>query len=101
MEDINIDFALVSSNNNDNDNNNSRIQRRNSIFFLQSPHCAAKRLQHTFKWPGHNRVQITCNTSSAYHVQHAVLRVTWYEGTAQLLSLAELKSHIFELYFIG
>ena len=24
--------------------------------------------------PAHNRVQITCNTSSAYHVQHAVRR---------------------------
>ena len=23
----------------------------------------------TLKWPGRNRVQITCNTSSAYHVQ--------------------------------
>ena len=26
---------------------------------------------------------------------------TWYEGTAQLPSLTELKSHLFELYFIG
>ena len=26
---------------------------------------------------------------------------TWYKGTAQLLSLTELKSHLFELYFIG
>ena len=49
----------------------------------------------TLKWPGRNRVQITCNTSSAYHVQHAVLRDTWYEGTAQLLSLTEFKLHIF------
>ena len=24
---------------------------------------------HTLKWPGRNRVQITCNTSSACHVQ--------------------------------
>ena len=55
----------------------------------------------TLKWPGHNREQITCNTSSAYHVQHVVLRATWYEGTAQLLSLIELKLHLFELYFIG
>ena len=38
----------------------------------------------TLKWPRRNHVQITCNTSSAYHVQH-VLRATWYEGTAQLL----------------
>ena len=45
----------------------------------------------------------------ANHVQHierlsrgsVMLRATWYEGTAQLLSLTELKSHLFELYFIG
>ena len=55
----------------------------------------------TFKWPGHNRVQIACNSSSAYHVQHVVLRATWYEGTAELLSLTEFKSHLFELYFIS
>ena len=30
-----------------------------------------------------------------------MLRATWYEGTAQLLSLKELKSHLFELYFVG
>ena len=55
----------------------------------------------TLKWPGRNRVQITCNTSSAYHMQHVVLRVTWYKGTAQLLSLTESKSLLFQLYFIG
>ena len=53
------------------------------------------------KWPGRNRVQITCNTSSAYHVQHVVLRATWYKGTAQLLCLIEFKSHLSQLYFIG
>ena len=30
-----------------------------------------------------------------------MLRATWYEGTAQLLSLTELKSPLFEIYFIG
>ena len=25
---------------------------------------------HMFKCPGHDRVQVTCNTFSAYHVQH-------------------------------
>ena len=29
----------------------------------------------SLKWPGCNRVQITCNTSSAYHVQHVVCHV--------------------------
>ena len=46
-------------------------------------------------------MQITCNTSSASHVQHVVLRATWYEGTAQLLSLTELKSHLIKLYLVG
>ena len=36
----------------------------------------------TLKWYGRSRVQITCSTSSTYHVQHVVLRVTWYERTA-------------------
>ena len=53
----------------------------------------------TLKTLGHNSVKITCNTSSAYHVQHVVLRATWYEGTAQLLSLTDFKSH-FYLSFI-
>ena len=55
----------------------------------------------TLKWPGHNRVHITCNTFSAYHVQHIVIPATWYEGTAKLLSLTELKSHLFDLHIIG
>ena len=46
-------------------------------------------------------VQITCNTSSALSCASVMLRATWYEGTAQLLSLTELKSHLFELYFVG
>ena len=88
----------VASNDN---NNNNHIQRCNSRFFAisslrreLSPTC-------TLKWPRRNRVQITCNTSSAYHVQHVVLRATWYEGTAQLLSFTKLKPHLFELYFVG
>ena len=69
--------------------------------FWQSPLCATNRLQHVHSsGPGRNRLQITCNTLSAYHVQH-VSRATWYEGTAQLLRLTESKSHLFELYFIG
>ena len=84
-----------------NNNNNNRIQRRYSRFFTISSQRRELCPTHTVKWPGRNRVQITCNTSSAYHVQHVVLRATWYKGTAQLLSLTELKSHLFELYFVG
>ena len=69
--------------------------------FLQSPQCAVNRLPtRKRKWPRRNRVQITCTTTIAYHVPHVVLRSAWYERTAQLLSLTELKSHLFELYFI-
>ena len=82
-------------------NNNNRIQRRSSRFVTISSQRREPSPTRTLKWPGRNRVQITRNTSSAYHVRHVVLRATWYEGTAQLLSLAELKSHSFELYFIG
>ena len=87
-------------NNNDN-NNNNRIRRRNSRCFTISSLRRELSPTRTLKWPWRSRVQITCNTSSACHVQHVVLRATWYEGTAQLLSLTELKSHLFELYFIG
>ena len=45
----------------------------------------------------HNRVQHIERLSRA----SVMLRATWYEGTAQLLSLTELKSHLFEFYFIG
>ena len=69
--------------------------------FLQSPHSAANCPTCTLKWPG--------SQPCANHVQHierlsrasVMLRATWYEGTAQLLSLTELNSHLFELYFIG
>ena len=52
--------------------------------------------------------QVSRAQSCANHVQHierlsresVMLRATWYEGTAQQLSLTELKSHLFELYFI-
>ena len=65
-------------------NNNNRIQSRSSRFFTISLLRREPSPTRTLKWPGRNRVQITCNTSSAYHVQHVVLLATWYEGTAQL-----------------
>ena len=53
--------------------------------------------------------QVAQAQSCANHVQHierlfrasVMLHATWYEGTAQLLSLTEFKSHLFELYCIG
>ena len=83
------------NNNNNNNNNNNRIQRRNSRLFTTSSLRHEPSPTRTLKWPGRDRVQIKCNTPSAYHVQHVVLRATWYEGTAQLLNLTE-----FEITFI-
>ena len=83
-----------------NNNNNSRIERRKSRFFTIFSLRRELSPTRTPKWPRRNRMQIMCNTSSAYHVQ-GVSRAAWYEGTAQLLRLTESKSHLFELYFIG
>ena len=55
--------------NNNNNNNNNRIQRSYSRFFTISSQSRELSPTRTLKWPGRNRVQITCNTSSAYHVQ--------------------------------
>ena len=43
--------------------------------------------------------RITRNTSSAYHVQHVVSHVVQKDSSA-ILSLTELTSHLFNLYFI-
>ena len=79
-------------------NNNNRIHRCNSRFFTISLQRREPSPTRTLQWPGRNHVQITCNTSSACHVQYVVLCATWYEGTAQLLSLTEFKSESFELF---
>ena len=52
-----------------NNNNNNHIQRRYSRFFTISSQGRELSPTHMLKWPRRNRVQITCNTSSAYHVQ--------------------------------
>ena len=49
--------------------NNNRIQRRYSRFFTIYSQCHELSPTRTLKWPRRNRVQITCNTSNAYHVQ--------------------------------
>ena len=56
-------------NNNNNNNNDNRIQRRYSRFFTISSQRRELSPTRTVKWPGRNRVQITCDTSSAHHVQ--------------------------------
>ena len=63
-------------------NNNNRIQRRHSRFSTISSLRREPSPTRTLFWPGHNRVQIMCNTSSTYYVRHVMLHATWYEGTA-------------------
>ena len=87
--------VLSTVTNSNNNHNNNRIQRRNSRFVTISSLRRELSPTRMLKWPRHNCVQIRCSTSRAYHVQHVVLCATWYEGTAQLLSLTELKSHLF------
>ena len=59
------------SNDNNNNNNNNGIERCKFEIFISSLH---RELSPTrmLKWPGRNRVQITINTLSAYHKEHAV-----------------------------
>ena len=114
------------NNNNSNDNNN-HIQRRNLRFVTisslrcepspthtlkwpghnltfkgaiwdlwQSPHCAVNRPQHT-RSSGPGTIMYKSRALSTYHVLHFTLHARWYEGTAQLLSVTEFKSHLFEL----
>ena len=61
--------------------------------FLQSPHSTANCLQHA---RSSGLGAIVCKSRA-----NVVLRATWYEGTAQLLSLTELKSHVFELILLA
>ena len=67
-----------------NNNNNNRIQRCYSRFFTISSQRRELSPTRTFKWPGHvqNIERLPCAS--------VMLRATWYEGTAQLLSLTEL-----------
>ena len=65
------------------------------FFFTNSSLCREPSPTRSLKWPGCNSVQITCKILSAHHVQHVVLRATWYKGTARLLRMTELKPHLF------
>ena len=64
--------------------NNDRIEKRSLIFCTVSPLRRGLSPTRTLKWIGSNRVQITCNTSGAYHVQHVVCRVVRRDSSAVL-----------------
>ena len=61
--------VVCGTHNNNSNNKHHRIQRRYSRFFTISSQRCELSPTRTLKWPGRNRVQITCNTLSAYHVQ--------------------------------
>ena len=91
--------SSTSSSSSSNNKKHYHIERRGSRF-LPSTHCSTKRHQHVrlsgqgakaCKSRATHRALIVCNVSCA----------TRYEWTAQLLSLAEFRSHLFRHYFIA
>ena len=86
----------------DNDSNNynddNSIERRNSRFFTICSLCRELSPRRTLKWPVSNRVQITCNTPSAYHVQHVVYHVVRRDSSAIKFDRVEIE-FIFALFY--
>ena len=66
--------------------------------FLQSPCCAVYCLQHLCS-SGQGAIMCKSRATHQALITCSVSFATWYEGTAQLVSLIELKSHL--CYFIG
>ena len=67
------------------------IQRRSSGYF--SPVSSLRRElspTRTLKFPRHNRVQITCNTLSAYHAQRVVCQLVRRDSSAIKFNRVEI-----------
>ena len=84
-------------------NSNDHIKAQCEMSTMSSLRCKLFP-KHTLKWPGRNRVRITCNTKS--RAKHRSLRTCsmscakWFEGTAHLLHVTKFKSYLFLLCFI-
>ena len=52
----------------------------------------------TLKWPRHNRVKITCHTSSAYHVQRVVCHLVRRDSSAIKFDRVEISFILVLLY---
>ena len=80
------------------DNNNDCIQRCSLRFFTifdciqvcRSSLCRKVPPTYTLKWPRRNRVQITCNTSSANHVQHVMCHLVRRDSSATKFDRVEI-----------
>ena len=62
--------------------------------FLQSPCCAANRLQHVRSGPRRNLVQITCNTSSAYHLERVMCHLVRVDSSAIKFDRVEMAFYL-------
>ena len=78
---------------------NDRDKRCNSRF-LQFLYCARICFQHVHS-SGNGTVVCRLRATHPAFITCNMLFAMWYKGTTQLLSLTELKSHLFQLYFIA
>ena len=70
------------------------------IFFTISSQRRELSPTHTLKWPRHNRVNITCNTTSAYHVQLIVCHLVRSDSSAIKSDRVEISFILALLYWL-
>ena len=75
------------------------FKRRSSRFFTISSLRRELSPTRTLKWPRYNRVKITCNTSSAYHVQRVVCHIVRRDSSG--IKFDRLEIAFILGYFIG
>ena len=66
-----IIIIIIIDDDDDEDDDDNRIEITNARFSTISSLPRELSPTRTLKCPEHNRVQITCNTQSAHHAQHA------------------------------
>ena len=85
---------------NNNNNNNKCIQRRSSRFCtISSLRCELSPTR-TLKWARYNRVKITCNTSSIYHVHRVVCHLVQGDSSAAKFDRVEIAFILALLYWL-
>ena len=82
---VNLDSKISgkeNNNNNSKNNTNNRTKRRNTRFYLQSPHCAANCLQHV---RSSGQDIFVCKSRAAHQALTTcnMLCALWYKGTVQ------------------
>ena len=80
-----------------NDSNNKHIERCNLKFTISSLRLELSPTL-MLKWLGCSCVQVTCNTSSTYHVQHVVCRVVQRDNSAIKFDRVEI-AFVFTLFY--